>query len=96
MEEERKRLADWYIERRLELSDFLDDLSWELIVATSAAAEDYYKQTDGTLMQDHADRLEALMSMKRATEMALEAINRSMDNLSRMEEMNRQRARRGK
>lgn len=96
MEEDRKRLADWYIERRIELTDFLDDLSWELIVATSAAADDYYKQNEAGNIQDHADRLEALMVMKRATEMSLEAINRSMDNLSRMEEMNRQRARRGK
>ncbi len=96
MEEERKRLADWYIERRIELSDFLEDLSWELIVATSAAADEYYKQSDGDLIRDHADRLESLMAMKRATEMSLEAINRSMENLSRMEEMNRQRARRGK
>ena len=96
MEEDRKRLADWYIGRRAELADFLEDLSWELIVATSSAAEDYYKRNDLGQVQDHADRLEALMVTKRATEMSLEAINRSMDNLSRMEEMNRQRARRGK
>jgi hypothetical protein len=96
MEEERKRLADWYIDRRTELANFLDDLSWELIVATSGAAEEYYKKNDVTLLQDHADRLEALMVMKRAAEMSLEAINRSMENLSRMEEMNRLRARRGK
>ncbi|MEI6985492.1 MAG: hypothetical protein WCK65_05135 [Rhodospirillaceae bacterium] len=96
MEDERKRLADWYIERRAELSDFLDDLSWELIVATSAAADDYYKQSNVAHLQEHADRLESLMVMQRAAEMALEAINRSMDNLSRMEEMNRQRTRRTK
>ena len=82
LEDERKRLADWYIERRAELSAFLDDLSWELIVATSAAAEEYYKQNDTGQLAEHADRLEA--------------INRSMENLSRMEEMNRLRARRGK
>ena len=96
LEDERKRLADWYIERRAELSAFLDDLSWELIVATSAAAEEYYKQNDAGQFQEHADRLEALMVMKRSAEMSLEAINRSMENLSRMEEMNRLRARRGK
>ncbi len=54
-------------------------------MATSAAAEEYYKQNDIGQFQDHADRLEALMVMKRSAEMALEAINRSMENLSRME-----------
>ena len=65
-------------------------------MATSAAAEEYYKETDGGRLPEHADRLEALMVMKRSAEMSLEAINRSMENLSRMEEMNRLRARRGK
>jgi hypothetical protein len=96
LEEERKRLGDWYIDRRAELSNFLDDLLWELIVATSGAAEEYYRHNNAAHLQDHADRLEALMVMKRAAEMSLEAINRSMENLSRMEEMNRLRMRRGK
>ena len=65
-------------------------------MATSAAAEEYYKQNDTGQLSEHADRLEALMVMKRSAEMSLEAINRSMENLSRMEEMNRLRARRGK
>jgi hypothetical protein len=95
-EEERKRLGDWYIDRRTELANFLDDLLWELIVTTSGAAEEYYRHNDAGCLQEHADRLEALMVMKRAAEMSLEAINRSMENLSRMEEMNRLRMRRGK
>ncbi len=65
-------------------------------MATSAAAEEYYKQNDTGQLAEHADRLESLMVMKRSAEMSLEAINRSMENLSRMEEMNRLRARRGK
>ena len=96
MEEERKHLADWYVQRRTELAEFLDDLSWELIVATTAAAEEYYRTSDINQTCGHADKLDSLMILKRSTELSLEAINRSMDNLSRMEELNRQRTRRGK
>jgi hypothetical protein len=96
MEDERKRLTEWYIERRTELAEFLDDLAWELVQATAAAAQDYYRTSDIDRTCGHADRLESLMILKRSTEVSLEAVNRAMETLSRTEDLNRLRTRRGK